>query len=83
MGTGRLSDPAELIVSEFVTNSVQPSIDKNGRPGYGEDGLPVVHLRLACEQTCVLIEVWDSNPRPRPDEEHGRGLALIQALSGR
>jgi hypothetical protein len=59
---GGHADPAELIVSELVTNSVQPSTDKNGRPRYDEDGLPVVHLRLACDQICVLIEVWDSTP---------------------
>jgi Histidine kinase-like ATPase domain len=84
-----LADSAELIVSELVTNSVKASADRNGRPRYSEDGLPVVHLRLACDQAGVLVEVWDSVPSPPaarragPDEENGRGLALIQALSNR
>jgi anti-sigma regulatory factor (Ser/Thr protein kinase) len=88
-GLPALADPAELIVSELVTNSVRASADENGRPRYNEDGLPVVHLRLACGQACVLVEVWDSVPSPPaarragPDEENGRGLALIQALSDR
>jgi anti-sigma regulatory factor (Ser/Thr protein kinase) len=88
-GLPALADPAELIVSELVTNSVRASADEYGRPRYSEDGLPVVHLRLACGQACVLVEVWDSVPSPPaarragPDEENGRGLALIQALSDR
>lgn len=82
-----LADSAELIVSELVTNSVQAATDKDGKPRYGEDGLPVVHLRLASDHARVLAEVWDSVPRvpvarrPRPDEEGGRGLALVEALS--
>lgn len=88
-GLAALADPAELIVSELVTNSVQASTDSGGRPRYGEDGLPVAHLRLACDQACVLVEVWDSVTRPPaarradPDSEDGRGLALIEALSAR
>jgi anti-sigma regulatory factor (Ser/Thr protein kinase) len=84
-----LADQAELIVSELVTNSVQASTDRGGRPRYDEAGLPVVHLRLACDRARVLVEVWDSVPRPpvarraRPREEHGRGLALIEAMSDR
>jgi hypothetical protein len=84
-----LADPAELIVSELVTNSVRASTDPGGRPRYNEDGLPVVHLRLACDQACMLIEVWDSVPRPPtarradPDSEDGRWLALIEAMSVR
>lgn len=82
-----LDDPAELIVSELVTNSVQATADKDGRPRYGETGLPVVHLRLASDHARVLIEVWDSVPgapaarQAGPDEEGGRGLALVEALS--
>ena len=82
-----MDDPAELIVSELVTNSVQATADKDGRPRYGETGLPVVHLRLASDHARVLIEVWDSVPRAPaarragPDEEGGRGLALVEALS--
>lgn len=84
-----LADSAELIVSELVTNSVQASSDEVGRPRYNEDGLPVVHLRLAFDEGRVVIEVWDSIASPpvarqsQPDEEGGRGLALIQALSER
>jgi anti-sigma regulatory factor (Ser/Thr protein kinase) len=84
-----LADPAELIVSELVTNSVQATADKDGRPRYGETGLPVVHLRLASDRARVLVEVWDSVPgvpaarRAGPDEEGGRGLALVEAMSER
>jgi anti-sigma regulatory factor (Ser/Thr protein kinase) len=84
-----LADPAELIVSELVTNSVQATTDKDGQPRYGEAGLPVVHLRLASDHARVLVEVWDGVPRApagrqaRLDEEGGRGLALVEALSDR
>ena len=84
-----LADPAELIVSELVTNSVQATADNDGRPRYGETGLPVVHLRLASDHVRFQAEVWDSVPRvpaarqAGPDEEGGRGLALVEALSDR
>ena len=83
------ADPAELIVSELLTNSVQATTDPDGRPRYGDAGLPVVHLRLASDHARVLVEVWDSVARPpaarqaRSDEEGGRGLALVEALSDR
>jgi hypothetical protein len=84
-----LADSAELIVSELVTNSVQATADKDGQPRYSEAGLAVVHLRFASDRVRVLAEVWDSVPRvpaPRrtgPDEEGGRGLTLVEALSER
>ena len=84
-----LADPAELIVSELLTNGVQATTDEDGQPRYGEAGLPVVHLRLASDHARVLVEVWDSVSRPPaarrpgPDEEGGRGLALVEALSDR
>ena len=74
-----LADPAELIVSELLTNSVQATTDQDGQPRYSEAGLPVVHLRFASDHARVLVEVWDSilrapaARRARPDEEGGRG----------
>jgi hypothetical protein len=84
-----LADPAELIVSELVTNSVQATTDQDGQPRYGEAGLPVVHFWLASDHARVLVEVWDSVPRAPAarqaglDEEGGRGLALVEAMSDR
>ncbi len=84
-----LADSAELIVSELLTNGVQATTDEDGQPRYGEVGLPVVHLRLASDRARVLVEVWDSISRPPaarrpgPDEEGGRGLALVETLAYR
>ena len=84
-----LADAAELVVSELMTNSVQATADKDGRPRYGDAGLPVVHLRLASDRVRFRAEVWDSVARvpaarqAEPDEEGGRGLALVEALSDR
>ncbi len=91
MGSGGLGRPGRADRVELVTNSVQASSDEDGRPRYGEAGLPVVRLRLASDhaRVRVLVEVWDSVPGPPvarqagPDEEGGRGLALIQALFDR
>jgi anti-sigma regulatory factor (Ser/Thr protein kinase) len=82
-----LADRAELIVSELVTNAVRASTGPDGRPRYGEAGLPVVVLRLSADDTQVLIEVWDESPsapvteRADPDDERGRGLMLIEEIS--
>ncbi len=88
-GLAAMADRAELIVSELVTNSVRASADEDGRPRYGDAGLPVVQLRLASDHARVLVEVWDGVPVPpaprlaAPDEQGGRGLALVAALSDR
>ena len=48
-----------------------------------------MHLRLASDRVRFRAEVWDSVPRvpaarqAGPDEEGGRGLALVEALSDR
>jgi anti-sigma regulatory factor (Ser/Thr protein kinase) len=54
-----------------------------------------VRLRLSGDSARVLIEVWDADPRapapkdlgehgtPDPQEEGGRGLFLVAALSAR
>jgi hypothetical protein len=88
-GLARAADSAGLVVSELLTNSVRACTGPDGRPTYDGAFLPVVHLRLACDHARVLVEVWDSVQhapvarRAGPDEEGGRGIALVQALSDR
>jgi anti-sigma regulatory factor (Ser/Thr protein kinase) len=80
-GLTPLSDDAELLVSELVTNAVAAS-QSGGRPS-------PVRLWLLADQARALILVWDASARPpvlapaSPDAENGRGLLLIQALSQR
>jgi hypothetical protein len=58
-GLGSVSEAAELIVSELVTNAVRISADAQRQHG-GEAGVPVVIVRLAAGWDRVLVEVWDS-----------------------
>lgn len=87
-GLRDLADAVELIVSELVTNAVKASVDDMGRPRYTDDhGLACIHLRLSTDGLATLVEVWDENFRlPEPteasmDEESGRGLMLVDALT--
>jgi anti-sigma regulatory factor (Ser/Thr protein kinase) len=81
------AETAELLVSELLTNALKATA--------GHDDRVPVRLRLSCDGARVLIEVWDADPRPpapkdlgddgTPDleEEGGRGLFLVAALSAR
>ena len=78
-------------------NSLCPSwsptlfrLDENQRPHYTDGhGTACVHLRLSTNRRTVLVEVWDENvrpPEPTPaglDDESGRGLMLVEALTER
>jgi anti-sigma regulatory factor (Ser/Thr protein kinase) len=74
---GYLAADAALLVTELMTNAVQAS-KRSGTP---------VCLRLLADRDQVVIEVWDRNPgKPERrlasyEDEHGRGLSVIQALS--
>ncbi|MGC5344092.1 ATP-binding protein [Streptomyces sp. DT171] len=74
-----LADTAELVVSELVTNAVRHA----GRPG-GR----LILTRFERVEGGVRIEVHDANdeePSLRqvsPNEEAGRGLALVDAFTG-
>jgi anti-sigma regulatory factor (Ser/Thr protein kinase) len=74
-----LAQPAELLVSEITTNAVQAS--------QSMPETPPITLHLVAGIRSVLIQVWDASPAiPRlsatsSDDEHGRGLMLVHALS--
>lgn len=76
-----LSDSAELLVSELVTNAIAAS----------QSPVQILPLRLwlLVDRTQLLILVWDSSTRPPApvntgkDAERGRGLLLVEAISER
>jgi anti-sigma regulatory factor (Ser/Thr protein kinase) len=80
-GLGDLADDAALVISELMTNAVRASAALPARP-------PVL-LHLTAGQRSLRVEVHDSSPSepvlcaPDPGAEHGRGLAVVAALSAR
>jgi anti-sigma regulatory factor (Ser/Thr protein kinase) len=78
-GIGNLSDSAELLVTELITNAIRASREA------GRDS--AVRLWLLSDSAQILILVWDASPRPpvlndaSDEAEHGRGLMLIDAVS--
>jgi anti-sigma regulatory factor (Ser/Thr protein kinase) len=76
---GALGEPAELVVSELVTNAI--------RACQAAGAHRQVQLRLASDGARVLIEVQDGCPQPpvpagaTADDESRRGLCLVEAMS--
>jgi anti-sigma regulatory factor (Ser/Thr protein kinase) len=78
-GLAELSDSAELLVSELVTNALKASqVMTRSHP---------IRLWMLSDKVRVVILVWDGNPHPpvrmdaSEEAESGRGLVLVQALS--
>jgi anti-sigma regulatory factor (Ser/Thr protein kinase) len=77
----RLSEAAELVVTELVTNAVSAS--------RGLDWPAPVRLWLLSDRARVLIVIWDASPDPpiltaaAGDSASGRGLLLVDAVSAR
>ena len=84
-------DVAELLVTELATNVVRATTSADGLPRYDESGkLPLLWVRLLSDHARLLIEVWDNLSQaygapvvrhPGQDEESGRGLEMVEALS--
>ncbi|MFE5596687.1 ATP-binding protein [Streptomyces sp. NPDC056549] len=80
-GLSELTDPAVLIVSELVTNAIVHA-------GARTCGASIRVVVSRAEDDRVQLAVTDLDRRPltlvgetRPDQESGRGLALVAALS--
>jgi hypothetical protein len=86
---GGLTETAELLVSEIVTNAVRASTPRGHRQRETGQAArpPQLRLWLTSDGRSVLIQVWDSDHNhpvrmdPGPDAEAGRGLLLIETLS--
>ena len=76
-----LTDTAETIVSELVANA---AVHASAGPGR-----PAIRLAIAFDHGELAILVSDQNPdlpqaqHPAEDDESGRGLLMVQALSDR
>lgn len=76
-----LSETAQLLVSELMTNAVRAS------PPAGQT-LPV-HLWLSSDRSRLLIRVEDTNRHPPAPtgadggDESGRGLRIVDAISAK
>jgi hypothetical protein len=88
-GLGALADPAELIVSELVTNAVRAAegLTASRYEGRRRPGLPPVRLWLQSDYECLVVMVWDGSDRmpqregPDAESQGGRGLWLVEARS--
>lgn len=82
-GLAALISDAEMLVSELLTNALEAS--------WRLDDRPPIALRLLANQDRLLIEAWDQDTgscdlhpqEPLSDENHGRGLMVVGALSHR
>jgi anti-sigma regulatory factor (Ser/Thr protein kinase) len=81
-GLSQLADDAGLLVSELLTNAL--------RATWTLDPPAPISLRLLADDQQLIIEAWDRcaegpelRPRHSGDDEHGRGLVVVQALSRR
>jgi anti-sigma regulatory factor (Ser/Thr protein kinase) len=84
-GLASLTDAAELVASELVTNAIQASHRLRIRADLAI--VPVVRLWLVSDRISLVIRVWDANDEmpvrrdTRPDDIDGRGLMIIDSLA--
>ncbi|MFF4378153.1 ATP-binding protein [Kitasatospora sp. NPDC001547] len=76
----RYSDTAELLLGELFANAVQHSDAPDDRH---------VEVRFTLVDSCLRLEVHDAGSgrpvlhAPAPEDEHGRGLFLVNELAER
>lgn len=88
-GLPDLAETVELVVSELTTNAVRAVQDLTGSryDGRWRPGRPPVRLWVQSDCERVLVQVWDGNHQmpvrgePELDDEHGRGLLIVETLS--
>jgi anti-sigma regulatory factor (Ser/Thr protein kinase) len=85
-GLESFSDTAELLMSELVTNALRASSQLRIRADLPM--VPVIHVWIVVRDAAVFIHVWDSSPEmpvrqeiSSIDQESGRGLMIVDALS--
>ncbi len=87
-GLDLLRDDAALLTSELVTNAVRARGTNPASRSSDPDHLALIRLRLSVLGGGLIIEVWDPEATPPvirdtpdPEDEGGRGLLIVAALS--
>lgn len=87
---GDLVEISSVVVSELTTNVVRAATSGDGAPVYRDGRLTELWLRLLSDRMLLRVEVWDNLPlaagvpvrrNPEKNQEHGRGLQLVDQLS--
>lgn len=84
-GLAALSGDAEVIIAELAANAITATRDAVERDG----GLGFVRTWVLGDVSRLLILMWDRTPwppvvrEPGPENEHGRGLLLVEGLATR
>jgi anti-sigma regulatory factor (Ser/Thr protein kinase) len=84
-----MADTIELLVSELVTNAINAIGITDEEPAESRlvGNVKPIYLCLSVRSDALRIEVWDTSSRPplrrtaADEDEGGRGLLLVQALS--
>jgi anti-sigma regulatory factor (Ser/Thr protein kinase) len=84
-----IGDTVELLVSELVTNAINATGITNDDAADKRlvGGVKPIYVCLSVRSRALRIEVWDTSSRPplrrraAEEDEGGRGLLLVQALS--
>ena len=90
-GCEHLADNAQLVVSELVSNALTATGHDVVAPANDVTCAAADHIWIDLYKgsASMVLEVWDASPEsprirtPAPDEEGGRGLPLVDALSRR
>jgi hypothetical protein len=86
-GLDRLEDSAVLVASELASNALGLVGSGTGTPAGAGGRLPEIQVSLYSDRASLLIIVRDEVPgvpaekQAGPDDENGRGLALVAALA--
>jgi len=89
-GLAVLTDDAELVASELVTNAVRATGLVQADPTWPAlEGVAVIRIRLGFNVASIFIEVWDRDrtfpalQQASDYEENGRGLLIVTSLCTR
>jgi hypothetical protein len=77
-----LTEDAEIIASELAANAIKAATPPRGT-------LPAIIFAIHHRPGELRIIIWDNGPgyprrnAPGPDDEAGRGLGIVDSLTGR